>query len=97
MNRYACSRCGSTAPNQSCYVCAEDRDYESRLAMRRESREAVEWTDRRTTPEIKRDLSLMGVRVLCEDDPNQNRSHAGTVSVLVVILAVVALVVALTR
>ena len=98
-----CSECGSRTVNPFCGSCTYHPNNENdmndtiRSGILRDTREAREWTDNRSVAEIRRDLSLLGVRVLDTEDPNESRRFAGPVSVVIGILAVVALVVALTR
>jgi hypothetical protein len=103
MSRYQrpCSECGSRTVNPSCIACTyhpnDNEDRTIRDQIRCDTREAREWTDHRTTSEIRRDLSLLGVRVLDNNNPNTSRSYAGAVSVLIGVLAIIALVVTLLK
>ena len=107
MSRYQqpCPECGCRTINPSCIACTyhpnneneNDMNDNTRSGILRDTREAREWTDNRSASEIRRDLSLLGVRVLDTEDPNTSRRFAGPVSVVIGILAVVALIVALTR
>ncbi len=106
-NKYPCSECGSRTVNPFCVSCTyhpnnpepenETMNSELHKAIRRDTREAREWSDNRDTETLRRDLSLLGVRVLDEDNPNRSRSYAGAVSVIVLILGLIALIVTLTK
>lgn len=99
----ACSECGSRSVNPFCGSCTYHPNNETdmndsiRAGIRRDTRDAREWTDHRSTDDIRRDLSLLGVRVLDDNNPNRSRSYSGLVSVLIAVLAIAALAVALTR
>lgn len=104
MSRYQrqCSECGCRTVNPSCIACTyhpnnTEETMTIEAQIRRDTREAREWTDHRTTDEIRRDLSLLGVRVLDDNNPNTSRSHTGAVSVVIGILAIIALIVTLTN
>lgn len=105
MSRYQrqCSECGCRTVNPSCTACTYHPNNNTEETMtieaqiRRDTREAREWTDHRTTDEIRRDLSLLGVRVLDDNNPNQGRSYTGAVSVVIGVLAIIALIVTLTN